>query len=324
MRHKTIAALGLMAVAGSFAAAPISAQEKVTYLFPAPPMLPAFGPIRLAQGKGYFKAEGLDVEFQVGKGGVDVAKQVGAGNAPLGGGLGDGPILVRPQGIPVKAVALLGGRGFMQLVVREDSGVKDPKDLKGKDVSVMAYQDTTYYALQGMLAKVGLTVKDLNAQAAGPTGVWQLVATGKTVGCACVPDWIPAIEGAGVKIRVIQSYDYFPGMAQAILASDKVIKEKPEMVRKFVRAVLKGMKDVMDDPTKSANEYAGFVPEWKGKEAQVAGIFKYYATLVYPGQAKLGAFDPARIDAVQEFYMKEKIIDARSKTEDLFTNEFVQ
>ena len=67
----------------------------------------------------------------------------------------------------------MGGRGFMQLVVREDSGIVDPKDLKGKDVSVMAYQDTTYYALQGMLAKVGLSVKDLNAQAAGPTGVWQ-------------------------------------------------------------------------------------------------------------------------------------------------------
>src|ERR1043166_8147960 len=34
--------------------------EKITYLFPAPPVLPAFGPIRLAQGKGYFKEAGLD------------------------------------------------------------------------------------------------------------------------------------------------------------------------------------------------------------------------------------------------------------------------
>jgi len=35
--------------------------EKITYLFPAPPVLPAFGPIQLAQGKGYFKDAGLDV-----------------------------------------------------------------------------------------------------------------------------------------------------------------------------------------------------------------------------------------------------------------------
>jgi NitT/TauT family transport system substrate-binding protein len=309
---------------GAGVEAPASAQEKIVYLFPAPPMLPAFGPIRLAQGKGYFKAEGLEVEFQVGKGGVDVAKQVGAGNAPLGGGLGDGPILVRPQGIPVKAVALFGGRGFMQLVVREDSGITDPKGLKGKDVSVMAFQDTTYYALQGMLARVGLTVKDLNAQAAGPQGVWQLVAQGKTVACACVADWIPLITATGTKVRVIQSYDYFPGMAQAVLASDKVIKEKPEMVRKFVRAALKGMKDIMDDPKKSAGEFVTFVPEWKGKDAVIEGVFKYYADLVYPGQPKLGMFDAARVATVQDFYVKEKIIPSGSKVEDLFTNQFVE
>ncbi len=74
--------------------APARAQslEKITYLFPAPPVLPAFGPIRLAQGKGYFKEAGFDVDFQVGRGGVDVAKQVGAGNAPLGGiAIADGP-----------------------------------------------------------------------------------------------------------------------------------------------------------------------------------------------------------------------------------------
>jgi len=314
-------------VAGGMGAglgAPTAAQEKVIYLFPAPPMLPAFGPIRIAQGKGYFKAEGLDVEFQVAKGGVDVAKQIGAGNAPLGGILGDGPILVRPQGIPMKGVALFGGRGFMQLVVREDSGITDPKGLKGKDVSVMAFQDTTYYVFQGMLARVGLSVKDVNAQAAGPTGVWQLVATGKTVACACVPDWIPLITATGTKVRVIQSFDYFPSMAQGIGASDAVIKEKPEMVRKFVRAALKGMKDIMDNPKKAAGEFVSFVPEWKGKEAVIEEVFKYYAELVYPGQPKLGMFDASRVAAVQDFYLKEKFISAPSKIEDLFTNQFVE
>src|SRR5947207_9814954 len=79
--------------------APASSQapEKVTYLFPAPPILPAFGPIQLAQGKGYFTAAGLEVSFAVGRGGVDVAKQVGAGNAPLGGIVADAPIMVRSE-----------------------------------------------------------------------------------------------------------------------------------------------------------------------------------------------------------------------------------
>ena len=75
--------------------APARAAEKITYLFPAPPLLPAFGPIQLAKGRGYFAQAGLDVSYAVGRGGVDVAKQVGAGNAPLGGILADGPILVQ-------------------------------------------------------------------------------------------------------------------------------------------------------------------------------------------------------------------------------------
>src|SRR5258707_12308245 len=80
--------------------------EKVTYLFPAPPILPAFGPIQLAQGKGYFTAAGLDVSFAVGRGGGGVGKQVGAGTAPLGGIVADGPLVGSGDGAPVKMVAV--------------------------------------------------------------------------------------------------------------------------------------------------------------------------------------------------------------------------
>ena len=145
------------------------AAESVTYLFPAPPSLPAFGPIQLAKGKGYFAQAGLDVSYAVGRGGVDVAKQVGAGNAPLGGIVADGPIMVRQNGVPIKIVAVFGGKGFMQLVVREDSGIQKPSDLKGKTISVMSFQDTTFYALLGLLASAGLTQDDVNIQAAGPS-----------------------------------------------------------------------------------------------------------------------------------------------------------
>ena len=89
------------------------AEEKITYLFPAPPILPAFGPIQIAKGKGYFSQLGLDVNYAVGRGGADVAKEVGAGNVPLGGIVADGPIVVRQNGVPVKIVALFGGKGFM-------------------------------------------------------------------------------------------------------------------------------------------------------------------------------------------------------------------
>jgi NitT/TauT family transport system substrate-binding protein len=317
-----LAMLSLLALAATAPRA--GAAEAVTYLFPAPPSLPAFGPIQLAKGKGYFAAAGLDVTFAVGRGGVDVAKQVGAGNAPLGGIVADAPIVVRQNGVPIKIVTLFGGKGFMQLVVRADSGIAKPADLKGKTITVMSYQDTTYYALLGLLASAGLTQDDVNIEAAGPVGVWQAVAAGKSAGMAGVPDWIPPVEAAGVKVRILPTDEFFPHMAQAIAASDQTIKDKPAMVRAFVHAALHGMKDIMDDPDKAAADFVGFVPEWKGKEGGVTAAFKYYVALVYPGQKVLGAVDVERLTKLQDFYLAKGIIRQKTPVDELYTNEFVR
>jgi len=300
------------------------ADEEITYLFPAPPILPAFGPIRLAQGKGYFKQAGLTVNFATGRGGVDVAKQVGAGNAPIGGIVADAPIVVRQNGVPVKIVCLFGGKGFMQLVVRADSGIAKPADLKGKTITVMSYQDTTFYALLGLLASVGLSKDDVDIQSAGPVGVWQMVATGKSVGMAGVPDWIPPVEAAGVKVNVLPTDEFFPHMAQAVAASDQIIKDKPDMVRAFVKAALHGMKDIMDDPNAAAADFVKFVPEWNGKEDQVKEAFAYYDKLIYPGQKQLGEVDPERVARLQDFYLAKGIIEKKSPVDDLYTNQFIK
>lgn len=321
----TGAALGTTLGAGLLAAPAVRAQslEKITYLFPAPPVLPAFGPIRLAQGKGYFKEAGFEVEFQVGRGGVDVAKQVGAGNAPLGGIVADGPIMVRGNGVPVKIVCVFGGKGFMQLVVREDSGIEKPADLKGKTITVMSYQDTTFYALLGLMASAGLTQNDVNVQQVGPVGVWQFVAEGKSQGMAGVPDWIPPVMAAGVKVKIIPTETFFPHMAQAIAASDDIIKQKPDMVRRFVKAALRGMKDIMNNPEKAADEFVSIVPDWKGKERGVVYAFNMYAKDVYPGQKVLGAMDPDRLSKLQDFYLAKGFIQKATPINELYTNEFV-
>jgi NitT/TauT family transport system substrate-binding protein len=303
---------------------PGAAAESVTYLFPAPPMLPAFGPIQLAKGKGYFAAAGLDVGYAVARGGVDVAKQVGAGNAPIGGIVADAPIMVRGNGVPIRIVAVFGGKGFMQLVVRTDSGIEGPADLKGKTITVMSYQDTTFYALLGLLASAGLTQDDVNIQAVGPTGVWELVAAGKAAGMAGVPDWIPPLQAAGVAVRVIPSDAFFPHMAQAIAASDQVIRDRPAMVRRFVAAALHGMKDIMDDPDGAAVDFVRFVPEWQGKESAVKAAFSYYAKLVYVGQKQLGETDVERLSRLQDFYLAKGIISRTTPVDQLYTNEFIK
>ena len=240
---KIIAASAAAIAIAGMTSVPAHAAEKVNYLLPAPGFLPAFAPWQLAKYKGFYADEGLDVTFQRAKGGVDVAKQVGVGNAPIGGGIGDTSLLVRPNGIPVRSVAIMGGGSLVQLVARADRNINKVEDLKGKTITVMSYQDTTFFAAQGILASRGLTRNDANIQAAGPQGVWKLFVQGKADAMMGVPDWIGIARGAKVKMKIFNAMDYFPSMAQAILASDEMIKTNPKLIQGLVRATLNGAED---------------------------------------------------------------------------------
>jgi NitT/TauT family transport system substrate-binding protein len=255
---------------------------------------------------------------------VDVAVQVGVGNAPIGGGIGETTIITRARGIPVKTVAVLGGGAFTHLVVHEGEGITGPKDLKGKTVTVLSYQDTSFFALLGMLASAGLTKNDVNILAAGPTGIWQLFAAGKAQAMATTLNWALDARDAGAKIHIYRGDSYFPSMAQAIVASDAMIKQRPELIRKLVRATVRGMADILKEGTGVVSDYVAAVPDMKGKEAMVAEVVSLYIEYVYKGQKVLGAMDPGRLAKVQKFYVSQGIVPKESPLDQLYTNQFVQ
>ncbi len=327
MIRRTLIALATAMVAlapmSGQAQAPAASAQEITYLLPAPAFLPAFGPWMLAQAKGYYAQEGLNVKFVGGRGGVDVAKQIGAGNAVIGGAIGDTPIIARGQGIPVKAVAVLGAGSLMQLVSHKDARIESPRELRGQVVTTTGYTDTTYYALLGMLSKSGLTKNDLDIQSAGPAGVWQQFAAKKAVAMAAVPDWTATAIAAGAKVDILPADVYFKSMAQAILASDETIAKNPELIQKLVRATLKGMRDIMKDPKAATAAYVAHVPAHKGKEDLILQTFELYNKYVYANQKVLGQMDEGRLMDLQKFYVSNAIVPKEVPAKDLYTNQFV-
>jgi NitT/TauT family transport system substrate-binding protein len=324
MKVKIVAFAAAAAFAAASAAHAQQKLEKVNYLLPAPSFLPAFIPWVLAQSRGYYAKEGLEVTFQVAKGGVDVAKMVGAGNAPIGGGIGDTPIIARAQTIPVKAVAVLGGGSLTNLVVHDGQGINGPKDLKGKTVTVLAYQDTTFYSLLGMLASAGLTKNDADIQAAGPTGIWQQFAAGKAQAFAGPVDWAVNARDAGAKIKIYRGDEFFPSMAQAILASDEMIAKRPELIGKLVRATMRGLEDILKEGKGVIPDYVKGAPSFKGKEKFLEDVIELYTEYTYKGQRKLGAMNPERLEKVQKFYVSQGIVPKEVPLKDLYTNQFVE
>lgn len=277
----------------------------------------------IAKEKGYYTQKDLNVTFIAAKGGVDVAKQIGAGNALIGGAIGDTPIVVRANGIPVRDVAVLGAGGVTMIATNADENINSIKDLKGKTLTVMSYSDTTYYALLASLRKAGLEKTDVNVQAAGPAGVWQLFAAKKSSAMAGVPDWVTDSQEAGLNVKLIPRDQVFESMAQSIIASDDAIHNHPDVVRGVVQATLQGMRDIIADPHAAAATFAKAIPSYAGKEAQLEKTFKLYVQHVYAQQAVLGRIDPQRLEKVRQFYVSEGIVAKEPKLEDLYTNQFI-
>lgn len=322
-RRIAIGALAAAAIRPAFAA-----PAKLTYLFPAPATLPAFIPWQLAMKRGYYAANELDVSFQVGRGGADVAKQVGVGNVEIGGGGVATVIAVRPNGVPVRNVALIGSHSLFTLVTRKAVGVKSLGELRGKKLGVIGYQDSSYYLLLAVLAAEGIKRSELTIESVGPAGVTQLMIAKSLDGIMAVPEWSIAIEDAGVPLDYWPIEKVFPAsaeLAQTIVTSDDFIKRRPQIVRGFVHAVLRAVRDCISDPASAAKDYVSFMSEHKGQQALIERILRRYVTQVYqttPPSA-LGKFNPALLNVLQDFYLKHNLISSTTPVQDLYTNEFV-
>ena len=86
--------------------------------------------------KVYYKDADLDVKVVRGQGSVDAIRQVGANNAIVG--FADAGSLVLARGndqIPVKLVSIVYAKPPQAVFCREDSGIKQPKDLEGASIA---------------------------------------------------------------------------------------------------------------------------------------------------------------------------------------------
>lgn len=325
--HKALCAMVAAGTLGMTAGA-VQAQgaaplKEVTFLLAAPPGELAFAPFMLAQSRGYYAKEGLKIRWITVHGGAAVGKQLAAGNGDIGDALGDTPILLRNNGIEVKAVALMGGHPLHQFITRADRGIAQASDLKGKTLSVMSYEDTSYYVTLGILAAGKLAKSDVTIYAGGPNGVWQDVANGRSDGLVGTPEWGARVEETGVKVHYRPTDQLTPGMGQAIIASDKKIASDPETIAKFVRATMQAMSEIEADPVAASKAYVEAVPSYAGKLEFVTKVLTYYAKYVFPSRLRPGEFDPTIVAHVQNSYVDKKVVRAAQPVESLYTNQFI-
>lgn len=307
-------------------ATPGRAADKFTMLFAAPNVVPAFVPLHIAKAKGYFAARGLDPEFIDGKGGADVAKQVAVGNADFGCAIGDTPIFVRPNGLPVRGVAMLGQGSLSYIFTRKDRGIQTLADLKGKRIGVVSFQNANYYALLATLAAEGIRKQDVSIESVGPAGIFKLMMSGDLDAISNVVENAQDFERMGLEVQTFPVAKIFPALPQVILASDEMIAKKPELVGKVIAATLQAIGDIIANPDQAAKDYVASLPQYRGQEQFYSAVLRRYVADVYKvGDIKqMALFDPKRLETVQKFYLDNGIITKPVPVEDLYTNKFVQ
>ncbi len=209
----------------------------------------------LAQDKGYLRQEGLEIEMDQGNGSGAAVGAVASGSYDLGFGDINALITLAAKAAPGTAplaIAALYNRPPFTIAVRADSPIKAPKDFEGRTIGGPANDGAlklfpAFAKLAGIDAsKVTLTnmqpnLREQMLQRGQVDGVFGFVNTirfsAKLVGIDPDKD-----------MRFISYGDYGMDLySNAIIASRKLAVERPEALRGLLRAINKGLKDMIAD-----------------------------------------------------------------------------
>jgi NitT/TauT family transport system substrate-binding protein len=262
-RHLAVIGLLLMTtVMGSVAA---NAQTKVRFTLDWIPGA-THGAFLIALQKGYYKAEGLDVTIDRGKGSAEVVRQLAADVYDMG--FPDINVLMDfnsknpEQAFP----ALMSGyeEAPAAIIVLKSSGITDPKQLNGKHLG-SAPHDSTFKLFPIFAKQTGIDISTMKIQSIDP-GLREVLLAQKKI------DAIPGqvfnslleLKAKGVPASDVSYFMYkdygLELYANSVAASRRFLKEKPEAVKGFLRATMKGVKDMARDPETAVKAAIAYEP----------------------------------------------------------------
>ena len=257
--------IALAALALSLAAAPAFAADKVIFMIDWLPAGDKSVPY-LGVQKGLFAAEGLEVTIQSGRGSSDVVTKLGTGAGDMGTGGLAALLQARAQSpVAVKAVMSIYTLQPDAIFTTEGSGISSLKDVAGKTIATATFSSSNVtWPLLLKANNIDPTKVDLLK--ADPGALAPMLASGKVAGTinwvTVAPAFVKPLEETGKKLKVIPWSEYgFDGYGLSVFASEKMLNERPETVKKFMRAYVKANEMAIADPTAAATALKAMVPE---------------------------------------------------------------
>lgn len=279
---------------------------------------PQYAPFYVAVDKGYFAAEGLEIEFDYSFE-TDGIALVGANELPLAVVSGEQVLLARAQDVPVVYVLEWFQRFPIAVVSKAAAGIAVPADLPGRAVGLPGFFGASYVGYVGLLNANGISQDEVAAEDIGFTQVESLLSDRVEAVVGYANNEPVQLAGLGEATNVIYVADYIDMVANGIITNETTLRENPALVEGFVRALLKGLNDTLADP---AGAYAISKQFVEGLDDSRLPVLE--ASLPMWQADTLGLTEAASWQRTQAVLLSMGLLDA--PLDDLnaaFSNEFV-
>jgi NitT/TauT family transport system substrate-binding protein len=284
-------------------------------------------PFYVAQDRGYYAAEGLDVEFTYGTV-QNLLTLVSQGDIAFASASGDSLMPQRQQGVAVTYIMTFWTRnpiGALAIAGNNTPSLRSPGDLKGKNVGVSAPDSSTDFGLKALLQSANLTENDVHLVAIGTTEVEALIQKRIDVAMTFLPNEAAQMKSLGLPTETIAVSDYLDYIAPGVVSGDKLIHEHPELVQKFVSATVHGLRDTLADPDVAFESSLKRMPELSTdnrplqRDVLTATLDYYKPT----SNGSVGSTKPSAWSTTQDFLLSIGVISQRIDPGQYFTNTFV-
>jgi putative riboflavin transport system substrate-binding protein len=280
-----------------------------------------FAPLYVAVQKGYFRQAGIQVTFDYSME-TDITALVGADQLQFGVVSGEQVLLARAQGLPIVYVAAWYQQYPVSVVAKSDQNIHAPADLRGKSIGLPGLYGANYIGLRALLHAGGLTESDVKLDSISYTQV-EALATDRDQAVSVYTNNEPIqLRAQGYGLTELRVADIIQLASNGLITNEKTISEKPDLVRRMVKAFLLGLADTIADPA-AAYETSRVYVENLAQLDPVVQKQKLATSIELWKADRLGASQPKAWQSMQTVLLDMGLLTQPLDLSKAFTNKFL-
>ena len=281
-----------------------------------------YAPFYVAVEKGYFRDEGIEIEFDYSFE-TDGMALVGANNLQFTLASGEQILLARSQGLPVVYIYGWWQNYPVSVAAKADSGIESPADLRGKRIGVPILAGASYVGLRAILAANGLEESDVKLEVTGFNQVEALLADQVDAVVVYTNNEPIQLKARGIEVNEFRVVDYVHLASNGIVTNEITIQDNPELVRRMSRAVSRGIADTLADPD-DAFEICKKYVEGLAQADQNIQKEVLAASIVFWENDVLGETDRDAWENMQDVLLEMDLIPEALDLDKAFSNDFLK